>query len=67
MGGGGLASDLLEAGLLDELQLTIVPITLGSGKRLFDRPAPSPMRLLSTRTFSSGMTELHYSCAPPPG
>lgn len=66
VGGGGIASDLLEAGLLDELQLTIVPIILGAGKRLFDRPVPSPMRLLSSRPFSSGMFELHYSVAPPP-
>ncbi len=64
VGGGGIASDLVEAGLLDELQLTVVPIILGSGKRLFDRPIPSAMRLQTTRPFSTGMYELHYSLAP---
>jgi dihydrofolate reductase len=63
VGGGGVASDLLDAGLLDEVQVTVVPIVLGSGKRLFDRPVPEPMRLLGTRTFSTGMIELTYAPA----
>ncbi len=37
-GGGGIASDLLEAGLIDQVQLTLVPIFLGAGKRLFEPP-----------------------------
>lgn len=61
IGGGGLASDLLEAGLLDSVQVTIVPIVLGSGKRLFDRPVPKPLRIEGTRIFSSGMVDLRFS------
>ena len=36
MGGGDLLGQYLAAGLVDELTLTIAPILLGTGKRLFD-------------------------------
>ena len=36
MGGGEVLRQCLEAGFVDELALTIAPILLGSGKRLFD-------------------------------
>ncbi|WBB70025.1 dihydrofolate reductase family protein [Micromonospora sp. WMMD812] len=35
-GGGGLVRQVLAAGLLDELELHIVPVVLGTGLRLFD-------------------------------
>jgi dihydrofolate reductase len=63
VGGGPVASDLADAGLLDELWVTIVPIVLGSGKPLFSRPIDRAMRLLGTRTFASGMHELRYALA----
>ncbi len=37
-GGGGLAADFAQAGLLDRLLLMIAPVTLGSGRPLFPRP-----------------------------
>ena len=58
-------SDLLEAGLLDEISVTIVPVVLGSGKRLFDRPVSKPMRILHTQVFASGMIELVFEPAKP--
>jgi dihydrofolate reductase len=64
VGGGPVASDLVDAGLLDELLLTVVPIVLGSGKPLFSRPIERGMTLLGTRTFANGMTELRFSLAP---
>ncbi len=36
MGGADLIRQYLEAGLVDELTLTIAPVLLGGGKRLFD-------------------------------
>ena len=63
VGGGPVASDLADAGLLDELWVTVVPIVLRSGKPLFSRPIDHAMRLLGTRTFSSGMIELRYALA----
>ena len=61
VGGGPVASQLEQAGLLDELQVTVVPVVLGSGKQLFAHPPRKPMKLLGTRAFSNGMTELTYA------
>ena len=63
VGGGPVASDLVDAGLLDELWVTIVPVVLGAGKPLFSRPIDRAMRLLGTRTFGTGMFELRYALA----
>ena len=38
VGGGDLACQFAEAGLLDELRLSIAPVTLGAGRPLFPRP-----------------------------
>jgi dihydrofolate reductase len=64
VGGGPVASDLVDADLLDELLLTVVPIVLGSGKPLFSRPIEKGMTLLGTRTFANGMIELRFSLRP---
>ena len=61
VGGGGVASQLVDAGLLDELLLTVVPVVLGEGKPLFERPLPAPMQLLSSTPFANGMVELKYA------
>lgn len=37
VGGGALAADFAEAGMLDEVLLSIAPVTLGSGRPLFPR------------------------------
>jgi dihydrofolate reductase len=63
VGGGPVASELADAGLLDELWVTVVPIVLGSGKPLFSKPIDRAMRLLGTRTFASGMIELRFALA----
>ena len=65
VGGGNVASQFADAGLLDELILTVVPVILGRGKPLFDRPLPGgAMRLVSTGAFESGMVELRYELSP---
>ena len=60
VGGGGLASQFAESGLLDDLILTVVPVVLGEGKRLFERPLPKALQLTGTTVFDSGMVELSY-------
>jgi len=62
LGGGNVASQYADAGLLDELLLTVVPVVLGAGKPLFAEPLPGgPMVLTGTTTFRNGMVELRYS------
>ena len=61
VGGGGVASQLADEGRLDEVHVTVVPVVLGVGKRLFESPLPSgSMQLAGTRTFKNGMVELRY-------
>ena len=60
VGGGGLASDFADAGLLDELLLTVVPVVLGDGLPAFARRLGQRLRLTGTRAFSNGMSELRY-------
>lgn len=62
VGGGNVASQYADAGLLDEVIATVVPVVLGSGKPLFDRRLHGgAMRLTGTRAFDTGMVELRYS------
>lgn len=60
VGGGGVASQFANEGLLDEVHVTVVPVALGAGKPLFERRLPRPMRLTGTRAFNNGMVELRY-------
>ena len=61
MGGGNVASQFADEGLLDEVLVTVVPVVLGEGKPLFDRRVPGgPMQLAGTRVFDTGMVELRY-------
>jgi dihydrofolate reductase len=56
--GAGLAQSLLREGLLDELEIHLVPVVLGDGRRLFgsDRTELELTRVLD----APGVTHLHY-------
>ncbi len=61
VGGPGLASSLMRAGLVDEYWLHVAPIILGGGKRYF--PAldqPIRLRLMEKRDFPGGVVMLRY-------
>lgn len=61
VGGGDLAGQFHDAGLLDELIIQIGSATLGRGKPVFPRRVLSPeLQLLSARQMGTGMVELHY-------
>jgi dihydrofolate reductase len=61
VGGGNVASQFADAGLLEDLLVTVVPVVLGEGKPLFDKRLPGgAMQLIGTRTFDTGMVELRY-------
>jgi dihydrofolate reductase len=64
IGGGNVASQFADAGLLHELIVTVVPVVLGQGKPLFDRRLPGgAMQLAGARPFRSGMVQLRYELA----
>ncbi len=64
VGGANLATQLLEAGLLDELLLFVHPVILGSGRPLFDRlQRPLDLELLERADFAAGVTMSRYAVA----
>jgi dihydrofolate reductase len=61
VGGGDLAGQFHDAGLLDELIIQVGSVTLGRGKPLFPRRLTNPpLQLQSVRQIGSGMAELRY-------
>jgi dihydrofolate reductase len=60
--GAGTAQLALAAGVLDELELHVVPVLLGQGRRLFDNLGPEHLELERTRVLEGedGVTHLHY-------
>ncbi len=62
VGGGDLAGQFYDAGLLDGMFVQIGSVTLGAGKPLLPRGITSPpLRLISARTVGTGFVELHYA------
>jgi dihydrofolate reductase len=60
-GSGTLVRSLLRYGLLDELQLMVHPVVVGSGKRLFEEGGDQiALELVDSRTFSTGVVYLTY-------
>jgi dihydrofolate reductase len=60
--GATTAQLALAAGLLDELEIHLVPVLLGEGRRLFENLGPEHTELERTRVLEGegGMTHLHY-------
>lgn len=63
-GGASIIQQAVQAGLLDELHIHLVPLLLGAGVRLFDNLGAGPIELDSIRTVEgSGVTHLAYRVA----
>jgi dihydrofolate reductase len=60
--GAATAQLALAAGVLDELELHLVPVLLGQGRRLFDNSAGRQIELERTRVLEGegGVNHLHY-------
>jgi dihydrofolate reductase len=60
--GAGIARLALAAGALDELELHVVPVLFGQGRRLFEGLAAEQIELRRTRVLEGegGVTHLHY-------
>jgi dihydrofolate reductase len=63
-GGADVAQQYLRAGMIDELQLHIVPVLLGGGTRLFDDLGGAEIQLEQTRVVEApGVTHIAYRVA----
>jgi dihydrofolate reductase len=62
--GASAAQTLLRAGLLDELEIHLVPVLLGAGRRLFEEIGADRVELRQTRQLRDrDVTHLHYEVA----
>ncbi|QMW07193.1 dihydrofolate reductase [Spirosoma foliorum] len=65
VGGPALATAFIQLKLVDELRLSILPITLGDGIRFFEQmPQEQPFHLKDVTAYKSGMVELRYELTP---
>jgi dihydrofolate reductase len=58
VGAASVVQQCLQAGLLDEINIDLVPVLLGQGIRLFDHMGPHPIELES-RSISEGTGVIH--------
>jgi dihydrofolate reductase len=63
IGSGQLAQSLMQLGLVDQYALMIHPIVLGSGKRLFPEGPKIPLKLVDSKSTSTGVLIATYEPA----
>lgn len=62
VGGAMLSQSFLELGLVDEIRLTIAPVLLGDGLRLFNAsPSETRWNLKNLTAYKNGYVELVYA------
>ncbi len=60
-GGAEIVNELLKNDLIDEFIISIIPILVGNGTKLFKDGRPEiKIELISTKYFEKGLTQLHY-------
>ena len=66
MGGGVLFRFLLDAGLVDAIDVSVMPVLLGSGVPFLPEGRRQTLRLKSSKALPSGILQLSYDIAPQP-
>ena len=60
-GGAEIANELIKNDLIDEYIISVIPILLGDGIKLFKNGRPKQtLELVLTKQFDKGLTQLHY-------
>lgn len=60
-GGAEIVNELLKDSLIDEFIISIIPVLLGNGIRLFKDGRPGQnLKLISSKKFDKGLVQLHY-------
>ena len=64
-GGGALFRSLAEAGMVDSVEVSVVPVLLGAGVALAPNPSTRiNLALASHKVYRSGIVSLEYSVLP---
>ncbi|QBA22674.1 dihydrofolate reductase [Chryseobacterium indologenes] len=61
-GGAEVINELLKHDLIDEFIISVIPVLLGGGTKLFkdDRPGQA-LEYITAKTFETGLVQLHYN------
>lgn len=60
-GGAEIINELLKHDLIDELIISIIPVLLGNGTRLFiDNRPEQQLEFINVKSFDTGLVQLHY-------
>lgn len=65
-GGGMIFRSLLDAGLVDRVEVSVIPVLLGGGVPLVSSGRRWPLQFKDSRTFPSGIVSLTYGVASYP-
>lgn len=60
-GGAEIINELLQHDLIDEFIISVIPILVGNGTRLFNDNRPEQLlELVGAKSFETGLMQLHY-------
>ncbi|GHB72649.1 dihydrofolate reductase family protein [Persicitalea jodogahamensis] len=60
-GGAEIINELLQHDLIDEFIISVIPILVGNGTRLFkDKRPEQQLEFVSAKSYETGLTQLHY-------
>ncbi|WP_295116947.1 dihydrofolate reductase family protein [uncultured Chitinophaga sp.] len=60
-GGAEVINELLKHDLVDEFIISVIPVLLGNGTRLFKDGRPEQtLEFVTAKTYETGLTQLHY-------
>lgn len=60
-GGAEVINELLKHNLIDEFIISVIPVILGNGTRLFKDGRPEQaLEFITAKTFETGLAQLHY-------
>jgi dihydrofolate reductase len=63
-GGGSLFASLLDAGLVDTVEVAVIPVLLGGGLPMLPPPARrARLELVGSKTYKTGIVSLEYTVA----
>ncbi|MFC4163573.1 dihydrofolate reductase family protein [Epilithonimonas zeae] len=56
-----MINELLKHNLIDEFIISVIPVLLGNGTRLFkEGRSEQELEFVEVKTFETGLTQLHY-------